>query len=157
MVSGSFGTTGSAGDLLALGVPIVFALVIVIMRRHPEIETLPTVFLAAVLTAVVFLPFGHLASASPRNLFLMAALGIDEFGLGLMLYLAGAKLIPSAEAALMSLLETVAAPLWVWLALGENPGVPTLIGGGMVLGALAGVALGDLRLQTPMPPSAGRL
>lgn len=145
MVSGSFGSGALIGDLLAMCVPAVFGFVIVIMRRHPELETLPTVFLAAALSAVLFLPFAHFGAARPRDLVLMAALGIDEFGVGLMLYLAGAKLIPSAEAGLLSLLETVAAPVWVWLALGENPGLRSIAGGLLVLGALAGVATSDLR------------
>jgi len=152
MVSGSFGSGALIGDLLAAAVPAVFGLVIVIMRRHPEVETLPTVFLAAALSAVLFLPFASFAAASPRDLVLMAALGIDEFGVGLMLYLAGAKLIPSAEAGLLSLLETVAAPLWVWLALGENPGLRTLAGGALVLGALARIAISDLRGAKTTPP-----
>jgi len=152
MVSGSFGSGALTGDLLAMGVPVVFGVVIVIMRRHPEVETLPTVFLAAAISAVLFLPFAHFAAASPRDLVLMAALGIDEFGVGLMLYLAGAKLIPSAEAGLLSLLETVAAPLWVWLALGENPGLRSLVGGALVLTALAAVAVSDLPGERARPP-----
>jgi drug/metabolite transporter (DMT)-like permease len=152
MVSGSFGNSTLIGDLLAIGVPAVFGLVIVIMRRHPEVETLPTVFIAAAFSAVLFLPFAHFGGASAGDFVLMAALGIDEFGVGLMLYLAGAKLIPTAEAGLMSLLETVAAPLWVWIALGENPGIRSLAGGMLVLGALAGVAISDLSGAKTMPP-----
>ena len=144
MVSGSFGSSSLIGDLMAMGVPAVFGLVIVIMRRHPEVETLPTVFIAAAFSAALFLPFARFGAASPRDVALMAALGIDEFGVGLMLYLAGAKLIPPAEAGLMSLLETVAAPLWVWIAVGENPGLRSLAGGFLVLAALASVAISDL-------------
>jgi drug/metabolite transporter (DMT)-like permease len=152
MVSASFGSSSLIGDFLAMGVPSVFGVVIVIMRRHPEVETLPTVFIAAAFSAVLFLPFARFGAAAPRDVLLMAALGVDEFGLGLMLYLAGAKLIPPAEAGLMSLLETVAAPLWVWIALGENPGLRSLAGGVLVLGALAGVAISDLRGAKPMRP-----
>jgi drug/metabolite transporter (DMT)-like permease len=152
MVSGSFGSSSLIGDFLAMGVPVVFGVIIVIMRRHPEVETLPTVFLAAAFSALLFLPFAHFTAASQGDLALMAALGMDEFGVGLMLYLAGAKLIPSAVAGLLSLLETIAAPLWVWLALGENPGLRSLAGGALVLGALAGVAISDLRGVKVTPP-----
>ena len=67
----------------------------------------------------------------------MTCLGSIEFGLGLLLYLAGAKLIPAAEATLTSLLETVLAPLWVWLAVAEDPGWRAIAGGLVVLVALA--------------------
>jgi len=60
---------------------------------------------------------------------------------------AGARRIPVAEAALIAVLESVLGPVWVWLAIGENPGLPSLVGGAIVLAALAGHTLADLRLE----------
>ena len=65
----------------------------------------------------------------------------------MILFTAGARRIPVAEAALIAVLESVLGPVWVWLALGENPGVPSLVGGAIVLAALAGHTLADLRLE----------
>ena len=52
-----------------------------------------------------------------------------------------------AEASLIAVLESVLGPVWVWLALGENPGAPSLAGGVVVLAALAGHTVADLRLE----------
>ncbi len=41
-----------------------------------------------------------------------------------------------ALVAMLTLLETVLGPLWVWLVIGEEPGGRTLIGGAIVIGAL---------------------
>ena len=49
----------------------------------------------------------------------------------------GPRYIPSAEVALLLLLESVLAPLLMWVAMGEVPGGWTLTGGAVVLGALA--------------------
>ena len=49
----------------------------------------------------------------------------------------GPRYITSAEVALLILLESVLAPLLVWVLLGENPGIYALIGGAIVTGALA--------------------
>ena len=38
----------------------------------------------------------------------------------------GAKFIPSAEAGLISLLDVVLGPVWVFIAFGENPGLATI-------------------------------
>ena len=38
--------------------------------------------------------------------------------------------------ATLSLLEVVLGPLWVWLALREQPGTATLVGGAIVIGAV---------------------
>jgi drug/metabolite transporter (DMT)-like permease len=65
----------------------------------------------------------------------------------MILYTTGARRIPVAEAALIAVLESVLGPVWVWLAIGENPGLPSLVGGAIVLAALAGHTLADLRLE----------
>ena len=145
MVSGNYSSGAWMGDLLALGVPTLFAVVTVITRRHPGVDLLPAVCLAAILSGLAFLPFARLAGTMPMDLGLMTLLGSIEFGFGLLLYLAGAKLLPAAEATLMSLLETVLAPLWVWMVLAENPGWRAIEGGLVVLVALAGLTLADMR------------
>src|SRR5262249_5386085 len=129
MVSGNYGEGAWIGDLLALGVPTLFAVVTVIMRRHHGLHLLPAVWVAAILSGLVFLPFANFGEATPKDLAMMTLLGSIEFGVGLILYLAGAKLIPAAESALMSLLETVLAPLWVWIAVAEDPGWRAITGG----------------------------
>ena len=161
MVSDNYASGAWVGDLLALGVPTLFAVVTVITRQYPGVDLLPAVCLAAFFSGFVFLPFAHFAGTTAADLGLMTFLGLIEFGLGLLLYLAGAKLLPSAEATLMSLLETVLAPLWVWLALAEDPGRRAIVGGLVVLAALAGLALADMRRGAAarpirLPPSADR-
>ncbi|MEA2779171.1 MAG: hypothetical protein QOK29_715 [Rhodospirillaceae bacterium] len=145
MVSESLQSGGWIGDLLALAVPILMAIITVITRRHPQVDLLTAVCLAALLSGLVFLPFAQFSQPTPQDWALMALLGIIEFGGGLMLYLAGAKRVPAAEAALMSLLETVLAPLWAWLVIAENPGERAILGGAIVLAAVAAPLLADLR------------
>jgi drug/metabolite transporter (DMT)-like permease len=65
----------------------------------------------------------------------------------MILFTTGARRIPVAEAALIGVLESVLGPVWVWLAIGENPGLLSLVGGAIVLAALAGHTLADLRLE----------
>ena len=61
--------------------------------------------------------------------------GLTTIGLAFVLFMEGAKFIPSAEAGLISLLDVVLGPIWVFLAFGENPGAATVLGGVIVLGA----------------------
>ena len=48
----------------------------------------------------------------------------------------GPRYIPAPEAAMLSLLETVLGPLWVWLVISEQPDESTIIGGAIVVGTL---------------------
>ena len=49
-------------------------------------------------------------------------LGGGQIGLGLALLTIGARLIPAAQVGLITLLEVVLGPLWVWLALERAAG-----------------------------------
>ena len=63
-------------------------------------------------------------------------LGCGQIALGLALFTVGARLIPVPEAALISLLEIVLGPLWVWIAHSEKPPLLTLAGGGVIIHAV---------------------
>jgi drug/metabolite transporter (DMT)-like permease len=72
-------------------------------------------------------------SADGKDILLLAALGIGQIGLGLALLTVGARLIPAAQTALISLLEVVLGPLWVWIAYAEQPSAVTLLGGAIIV------------------------
>jgi drug/metabolite transporter (DMT)-like permease len=73
-------------------------------------------------------------------------------GIGLAFLTIGARLIPPAQVAIISLLEVVLGPLWVWLAYDERPGASTLAGGAIVVAAVLVQALGS---ATSAPVAAG--
>ena len=60
--------------------------------------------------------------------------------------------MPAAELALLAMVEVLLGPLWVWLLLGEEAGFYTLLGGAVLLAALAGNAMTGLR-RRPLPPT----
>jgi drug/metabolite transporter (DMT)-like permease len=59
----------------------------------------------------------------------------------------GAKFLPSAEAGLISLLDVVLGPIWVFIAFGENPGLATILGGLIVLAAAVWRLAPELRRE----------
>jgi drug/metabolite transporter (DMT)-like permease len=147
--------TGSlSGDLLALAVALAFAVATVLLRRRRQVQMLPAAALAAALTAVGAAHAAAPGSADAGDLARLAFFGAGQLGLGMILFTAGARRIPVAEASLIAVLESVLGPVWVWLALGENPGLPSLVGGVVVLAALAGHTIADLRLERPAPLGA---
>ena len=82
-------------------------------------------------------------------------------GLGLAFLTIGARLIPAAEVALITLLEVVLGPLWVWIALSEQPSTATLAGGAVVIVAVVlqagGDETADRELRPPCPATRQRL
>ena len=102
----------------------------------------PATCLSQALVFVCAAPFASTAEVGPKDLALLAGLGVGQIGLGLIFLTIGARLIPAAEVALITLLEIVLGPLWVWIVLGEQPSATTLAGGAIVLAAVVIQAAG---------------
>jgi drug/metabolite transporter (DMT)-like permease len=93
--------------------------------------------LSQVLVLASVAPFADPSSVGSHDLLVLVALGAGQMGLGLAFLTAGARLIPAAEVALITMLELVLGPLWVWLAFAERPSATTLAGGAVVIAAVA--------------------
>jgi drug/metabolite transporter (DMT)-like permease len=135
MVGGP-GSPGALGLALSFLMTLSFAAALVATRHHREVSMAPATCLSQLVVLVCAAPFASPSTAGGRDLFLLATLGIAQIGLGFVLLTVGARLIPAGEVALITLLEIVLGPLWVWLALSEQPSTATLIGGAIVLGAV---------------------
>jgi drug/metabolite transporter (DMT)-like permease len=136
-----------AGDGLSLLCALSFAVMIVITRWRHDISMAPATCLSQVIVVVVFLPFATPSEIGGEDVFWLAALGIGQIGLGFALLTVGARLIPAAQVGLITLLEVVLGPLWVWLALDERPSTLTLVGGAIVI-----VAIVIQTRAAPAPP-----
>jgi drug/metabolite transporter (DMT)-like permease len=128
-----------------------FAAATVVVRWHRAVPMPAAAALAAALAAIVALGRGAPAPVTRRDLALLALFGVGQLASGLLLFTAGARLILVAEASLLAVLESVLGPVWVWLAVGERPGVFSLIGGAVILSALVAHMAADLA----RPPRAG--
>ena len=137
MVGGSAGSPDLIGDLLALGMTALMALMMVIMRRHPDrpmtLAVGPVSCLQLVATVwVMSAPL----DVSARELVLLAGFGVVHAAATVLLA-EGVLRIRAAEVALLGALEVPLAPLWSWLILSEIPRMPTVSGGAVVLVTLA--------------------
>jgi drug/metabolite transporter (DMT)-like permease len=127
------GGGGALGNVLAIVSMLSFAASIVITRHRREISMAPATCLSQLFVVVACIPFVDPGSADARDVLLLASLGIGQIGLGLALLTIGARLIPAAQTALISLLEVVLGPLWVWIAYTEQPSAVTLVGGAIIV------------------------
>ncbi|NDA13623.1 MAG: hypothetical protein EBZ14_00040 [Gammaproteobacteria bacterium] len=57
------------------------------------------------------------------------------------LFIQGSRHVPGAEIMLITLIEFILGPMWVWVGFGERPSMLALLGGGLVLTAVAGRAI----------------
>jgi drug/metabolite transporter (DMT)-like permease len=153
MVGGPGGAQG-IGLLLSVVMTLSFALSVVITRHRRDISMAPAICLSQVLVLLAVGPFAHPGAVGLTDTLLIVLLGVGQIGLGLAFLTMGARLIPAAEVALITLLEVVLGPLWVWMALSERPSTTTLAGGAVVIGAVALQAGGETVEPAPVCSSA---
>ena len=135
---GHYGGWGRAGDAMALLSGLFYAVIVLSLRREPGAAAEAAVTWGNVLTAVVLLPAAVQAGFPSANaLAILAALGTLQIGLAYALFVHGVALVPATRASLVTMLEPIANPVWVFLALGEAPTGFALLGGAIVLGAIA--------------------
>lgn len=126
------------GIALSLVIMICFALATVLVRRFSHVRMTPATCLSAFWLVAVGGTLGAPASVDGTELMLLFLFGACQLGIGFILFTTGARLIPAGEAILLSLLESILAPIWVWVwpTLHEYPGDYALIGGALVIAAV---------------------
>ncbi len=138
------------GNLLALGVPLAAALNVVLLRRQRKrVDMVPAVLLAGLFSIVAALPFALPLTASAADLGVLALMGFIQLGLGCVLMTLATRHLAAGEIGLLALLETILGPIWVWIGIGERPSDLALVGGVIVLAALAVDSLPALRGLAP--------
>ncbi len=149
MFTDSLSTGGWVGNLVAFGVPLAYACHLTLLRRAgATVDMVPTVMIAGLFSIALALPLALPLTATLRDVAILAVMGFVQLGLGCVLMTMAARHLTAAEIGLLTLLETILGPIWVWLGVGERPSDLALIGGAVVIGALAAnelIALGGRR------------
>ncbi len=133
------------GDALALVSVIAYSGLIVISKSNPGIPSLPASVLSVLVTTVAAVPFVAEFSIPYADLPMLAAFGIVNSALAILLFMIGARHLPAIQTALIGALETPLAPFWVWLAFGIVPGLLTMVGGAIVVGAVVWYIVQDTK------------
>lgn len=155
-IGGMFGSealhgANPLGTLVALAVPLASAVNWTMLQQMSrrdltrQADMLPAVWIGAVLSAGITLPFALPFQASAHDIGFLALLGAVQLAAPCLLVVRLSRELPAPEIALLALLEVVFGVAWAWLGAGERPTSATLIGGLIVLAALIGNELQSLR------------
>ncbi|MCA3442806.1 MAG: DMT family transporter [Rhodobacter sp.] len=146
----------TAGNLAAVLSAFGFAVFTLTLRWGKLEDMMPAVVLGGLFSmavAVIALGVRGEGLAVPlRDIVISVAMGAGMLATGMALYTLGSRVVPAADLTLLSMVEVLLAPVWVWLALGETASAGTFLGGGILLVAIAGNALSGLRRKPVAPP-----
>ena len=121
------------GNIVAFIMPISFAVLVIVIRKYPNVDMVPAQFTAGVAAAIIgFLIAGQL-SMSIHDLFLALLAGFFQIGFGFILITVGSQTTPAAIVGVMMLTESVFGPLWAWLFINEVPPTAVVIGGSIII------------------------
>jgi drug/metabolite transporter (DMT)-like permease len=146
----------TAGNLAAVLSAFGFAVFTLTLRWGKLEDMMPAVVLGGLFSmavAVIALGVRGEGLAVPlRDIVISVAMGAGMLATGMALYTLGSRVVPAADLTLLSMVEVLLAPVWVWLALGETASAGTFLGGGILLVAIAGNALSGIRRKSVAPP-----
>jgi len=124
------------GNIAAFVMPISFAVLILTVRKYPNVDMIPLQLIAGIGAIIIGYLFSTKIIISSHDIFLGFVAGFFQVGLGFIFITIGAKTTPSALVGIIMLTEAVLGPLWAWLFISETPPLVVLAGGTIVLSAV---------------------
>ena len=136
MVGSSLSPGQLSGNLVAFIMPSSFAVLIIIVRKYPNVDMIPLQLFAGIVAMLIGYFVSTKISISTHDLFLAFIAGFFQVGLGFIFITIGAKKTLSAIVGILMMTEAVFGPFWAWLFLDESPEFFALIGGSIILFAV---------------------
>ena len=124
------------GNLVAFIMPISFAVLILIVRKFPEVDMIPLQLVAGIFAMIIGLLLSPKIMVSPKDIFLGFLAGFFQVGFGFIFITIGARSTPAAFVGIIMLTEAVLGPFWAWMFANENPPLTVLVGGSIVITAV---------------------
>ena len=122
-----------SGNLAAFIMPVSFAILILIIRKYPNVDMVPIQLIAGIIAMIIgYLVAGKIL-VSVYDIYLGFLAGFFQLGFGFILITIGARRTPSALVGIIMLTEAVLGPFWAWLFINEQPPLTVLIGGSVVI------------------------
>jgi drug/metabolite transporter (DMT)-like permease len=150
--------SGKIGNVVGIASGFSFALMLLSLRKQKNATPLASLILGNCLAAAVGLAFIRPPLPQPGEWLILAVLGIVQLGLPYFLLAYAIRHVTAMEACLIPMVEPILNPIWVLLLIGERPGPYAVLGGAVVLGAVATRAIIAMRhgrrlLPVPVEPA----
>ncbi|RZO62827.1 MAG: DMT family transporter [Candidatus Pelagibacterales bacterium] len=136
MLGNSLSSGEMIGNIGAFTMPISFAILILVIRKYPKVDMVPSQFIAGIFAIVIGYLLSSSINVSAHDIFLGFLAGFFQVGFGFIFITIGARKTPSAMVGIIMLTEAVLGPLWAWLFVDETPPLMVLIGGTVVISAV---------------------
>lgn len=124
------------GNVIAILSGFCVACTTISLRLQKDGSAVETTWLGNILTFIISLPFIAQVQLDFKNIIIIVFLGVFQLGISYILYVNSLKYITALEAILLTVIEPLLNPLWVYIFTGETPGILAIIGGIIVIMAI---------------------
>ncbi len=136
------------GNIYALLCTALFATSFVLLSKYKEMNrVILTAFSGLALSIIAFF-FCDEFYIDFKTLIIVMTMGLLISPISRVLLGTGAKYINASEVSLLMIIETIMAPIWVWIFLDEIPSSYTFIGGSLIIITLIVNSLYTLKKQS---------
>ena len=136
MVGDSMSSGNFFGNIVALAIPINFAILIMIIRKNPNLDMVPAIFYSGIFSLIYGIFLSESFKFTSHDILMGFFLGVPQLALGFICITIGSRTITSATIGLLMLMETICGPIWVWIFINEIPPLSVFIGGLVIISAI---------------------
>lgn len=121
------------GNIIAIGSGLALAITTISLKMESDGSSTEITFFGNMLTFLIALPFIFQSAPDRNSLVFIVIMGIFQLGIPYIFYTQSFKYISALEAILITAVEPLLSPVWVFLFSGESPGIYAMIGGAIVI------------------------
>ncbi len=136
MVGDSISGGSLFGNIVALAIPINFAILVMIIRKNTKVDMVPAIFYSGIFSLIYGFFLAESFEFTKHDLWMGFLLGVPQLAVSFICITIGSRKVESATVGILMLMETLCAPLWVWLFLNEIPPISVFIGGAVIILAI---------------------
>ena len=136
MVGDSISGGSLFGNMVALAIPINFAILVMIIRKNTKVDMVPAIFYSGIFSLIYGFFLAESFEFTKHDLWMGFLLGVPQLAVSFICITIGSRTVESATVGILMLMETLCAPLWVWLFLNEIPPISVFIGGAVIISAI---------------------
>ncbi|HAE91298.1 MAG TPA: EamA family transporter [Tissierella sp.] len=137
------------GNIIAILSGFSMACMTISLRLQKDGSAIDTTFFGNMLTFIIAIPFIFISLPDVKSLIIIIIMGVFQLGIPYIFYVNATKYLSALEAILITVIEPLLNPLWVYIFAGEKPGTYAIIGGIVVIVTvmLRGIYVSKLEVQ----------
>ncbi len=136
MVGNSISVGSLFGNIVALAIPINFAILVMIIRKNTKVDMVPAIFYSGIFSLIYGVLLAESFEFTKHDLLMGFFLGVPQLAISFICITIGSRTVESSTVGVLMLMETICAPIWVWLFLNEVPPLSVFIGGFIIILAI---------------------